>query len=485
MPEDPLSANCDSFGKPYRVPDPEKVFSCKACGGRVCATPPEAEDQNPHCHECQTEVSGKESFCTHCGAELAVEQNIDKAKFKRRRSGAEREESRAASRELSNALKFMKILRLWFGLNVIFHGLILAFSPFLFVGPGIIDTQFALLMLAINLATFSLMVIGYFQVNYRPFVWAVVLASIVTLSRGHGVISSEYNTVVTVVSVVWALLFWALVVPTARVRSLIENNPDLTIAKRITGSRSTRGGKVSPQQALKQAEQRAWRKAGMTVAVVSVVVLGSSFAMYKVNKTPPFEDTWAEFQEDWQRGDIESVSQWFSESNRNTQQAELQAARENRQWGRNWPSLSDHEKDVYTSEVTGEPNSAIVEAVVADGTVRYDWGASNGNWHLRSIELPAPEFEPVLIDWKRAWAASDFDRLAGFFVNTEKMKRSLRSIASRRDWEKLPAITDTRVDDAQDGFRSVYFTTELGEVRVDFRLTMDAWAANRIKPPPR
>ena len=65
------------------------------------------------------------------------------------------------------------------------------------------------------------------------------------------------------------------------------------------------------------------------------------------------------------------------------------------------------------------------------------------------------------------------------------MKRSLRSIASRRDWEKLPAITDTRVDDAQDGFRSVYFTTELGEVRVDFRLTMDAWAANRIKPPPR
>ena len=484
MNDDPLSAICDSCGKPYRVPDPNKVYACKACGGRVCAAPPEEEEVVGSCGECGADLGANDAFCTECGTEVAASEAPTSSR-RRRRSGADREKSRAASRELNKAMKFLKILRLWFLLSIIFQGFILALSPFMFAASEVIDAQTASLVIAIRLATTALMIIGFFQVNFRPFVWAVVLASMVTLTRAYDIVATEYNMIVTVLSVAWALLFWALVVPTARIRRLVEENPDLAVSKRITGSRARRGGKISPQQALKQAEKQAWRKALITVSVVAVAVIGASFALYSDNKVPAFEDTWAEFNADWQKGDVDQVAAWFSASQRSSERAKLEAVRENRNWGSSWPSLADHEKDVYKSEASGIPTSASVEAVVSGGTAKLDFRASEGSWTLRSLELPDPDFEPTLLDWKRAWAGSNYDAMAGFFKDTGKMERYFPGMAKRQDWETLPRITETNIVKDRAGYRTVYFKTIDGEVRVKFKLDMDRWIAFNFKPPER
>lgn len=484
MTEDRVQANCDNCGKPYRVPDPNKIYKCKACGGQVCAEPPQAEQEfDSACPECGEAVGSAEAFCTNCGAEIvaqpAAAQNAGRST---RRSGRDRESERAASRELAKAFKFLKILRTWFMLNVILHGLLLLLIPFAFANPETVPSETAL-ALAVHLGSTALMLLGFFQVYYRPFVWAVVLACMVTLSRGYTVVVSDYNMIITVISVVWALAFWALVVPTARVRTLMEKHPDLTITKRITGSRARRGGKISPQQALKEAEAKAWKHGLISVAVIAVVTIGASFALYQDSRMPDFETTWAQFHSDWQKGDVDKVSQWFGESSRSTQRAKLEAASENRNWGRSWPSLQDYEKDVNVTDASGSARSVTIEAVTSGGEVRLDFHAIDGNWNISRLKLPDPDFEPTLIEWKRAWNASNFDKLATFYLNSEKMKKSLPRIAERRNWEALPRITNTVIDDDRTGVRTVYFATDEGEVKVGFKLEMDQWIAYTIKPP--
>ncbi|NQU49370.1 MAG: zinc-ribbon domain-containing protein [Planctomycetes bacterium] len=106
-------ASCDSCGKLYRVPDPTKTYSCKACGGKVCA---EVLAEEITCPECQASIADGDEFCTQCGVALAPENEsaaakdvvvrTSRARAKSKRSGKDREHDRAATRELTKAFKF-------------------------------------------------------------------------------------------------------------------------------------------------------------------------------------------------------------------------------------------------------------------------------------------------------------------------------------------------------------------------------------------
>ncbi len=486
-------ASCDSCGKLYRVPDPTKIYSCKACDGKVCADVLAADIT---CPECQASIADGDEFCTQCGVALAPENEgeaakdvvvrTSRARAKSKHSGKDREHDRAATRELTKAFKFLKILRLWFLLNVVINGIVLAFIPFTFALDGF-DPNLGMLALTIQLGTTSLMVIGLFQVFFRPFLWSVVLASMVTLSRAYAIVNSDYNMVVAVLSVVWALMFWALVIPTARVRKLIDANPDLYIAKRITGaSGRKRSSSVTSKEAMQLAEKKAWRNALVTVGIVAVATISASFAMYQDNKIPNFEDSWAQFHSDWSSGNVDQVSQWFRESSRGSERARLEAISTNREWGSNWPSLQDHEKEFGFVEAEGQaPKSVVLQANLSDGIASLNWRAANGSWKITNLELPDPDFETIAAAWVTAWNASDFDRLSHFFLNNEKMKRSLRSMADRRDWVSLPVVRKQTIDDSRDGYRSVYLQTDQGEILVGWTLDLDQWTASKIKPPKR
>jgi double zinc ribbon protein len=486
MSTDPHFASCESCGKEFKVPDSSKTYSCNSCGGHVRAL---VNDLAEKCPDCGTEIQAESEFCTHCGGALSADEPTPSkavmATPKPRRSGREREGRRAAAGELTRAFKFVKILRTWFMLNVAFH-LLLTITAILSFGTDKIPIELSVIFLAINVGTTALMLVGYFQVLFRPFLWAVVLACLVTLTRAIGVISTDYSPWAIGFGAVWSLLFWALVVPTARIRKLMEANPDLHIAKRIAGggrhSHSNRSSKESSQRIFKAAEKRAWRASLIGAAFIVTASVGSSYFLYASERTPSFDGVWVDFEADWRNSDVDQVALWFRRDDRDIEKHKLQTAVENRQWGRSWPKFENSEIRVID---TASPTNfaAVVEVDFNDGTAQLKWRASEGSWHLTGIQFPDPDFSASSQAWDHAWNQSDYKTLSEFFKQSSKMERALPKMAERRGWQTLPRIEGARIDDSRVGQRWVYLDTAQGEVRVRWEVQDDQWMAASIKPP--
>ena len=76
---DRVHARCEDCGQGYRVPDPERTYSCKQCGGTVRAdeaAEPEQELAHQHldgavtCSACHAISPHGTHFCEECGGDL-------------------------------------------------------------------------------------------------------------------------------------------------------------------------------------------------------------------------------------------------------------------------------------------------------------------------------------------------------------------------------------------------------------------------------
>ena len=84
--------------------------------------------------------------------------------------------------------------------------------------------------------------------------------------------------------------------------------------------------------------------------------------------------------------------------------------------------------------------------------------------------------------WIVAWGNSDIPALAQFFDNPDSAKTSLEKMASRRDWDSLPAITDSKVQGSNTR-KELVLSTSAGTVLVRFGASDDDWAVKSVKAP--
>ncbi len=464
-------AACQQCGQEYRVPDPEQNYSCRDCEGTVLAV---EETSAERCPSCEEPLEAGQAFCPACGEGVGEDQEEVPGKSKERR--------RQASRQLVKAFGFLKLLRVFFLLGVFISLLAMAGTLFL-VKENIFPLWMVYLVFLMHLGIACVKFIGARMVFYRPLFWSVLLAGLVTLARTIDAAQNDFSPVWTVGGLIWAGLFWALVPATARVRRLIEENPDLHIARMITGS-TRRSSGLSGKELLadqKLAERRAWRKSLMICgggAVVSLLMLFTTISQFH---RPGFEKVWENFQSDWESGDPGKVASWFPFAQRAEEQENLMAIAKDRNWGDDWPPLEDAVMTFDEME-SREYGRQRVEADIPTGQGTWMWASQEQEWELQSFTLPPPDFERIEKEWVEGWNRSDYTALARYFVNPERSEGSLQRMASRRDWSSLPRVMDATVE-GTGSIRKLELNTNAGMVVVSFRLVDNLWVAASVKPP--
>ncbi len=386
-----LPAICDTCSKEFRVPDATKVYGCDECDGQVHAL------ACPHCFE---SIAVDDAFCGSCGEELrvAAEPGIEQqettprvrvasrpGRGARGRKGAERSK---ASKELVKTLRNIKTVRAFFILDAFFHSLGLALVLFL-VGQLQSDVAPLTATAAVRIAAIAVMVLGARMIFFRPFMWTVLMACLVTLSQAYAMIASGFSTFYVAFGVIWSLAFWSFVPAASRARRLIADNPDMNIARQFTGV--SRGDEETDyQEEHEQAERSAWKKSLSISMVIAITLTLVSTFVISTTSAPDFQSAWDDFKEDWNSGDVEKVVAWFPSGARSGELERLQALRENRGWQVDWPQAEDElvdpsHGDAFVTEL--EDRRPSVYSDFEQGEIVWTFKAIDEEWALISVRF--------------------------------------------------------------------------------------------------
>ena len=498
-------ASCDNCGRSFKVPDPAKVYGCKACeGGRIRVAP-------PACPECEEAISADDQFCQSCGVALGDSTDADGGSDTKQHSAADataRAEARPASRvasrasgsrkstsgnrksarggkarstrravsgELNRSLKSVRVLRTFFILNAALHliGTGLAVAGFGLTGG---DRSAFLILLLIQASLSAVMLAGVFLVMHQPAIWALVMACMVTLSRMIAAWEMDWNMAYVGIGGIWALLFWAMVAPASRAKRLLDENPDLGYAKRM-----------------EQARPRAVRKAIVAAVGVLVISGASAFFLHVGSQAVPLGPTWNRFVDDWEATRLEAVLETVEEGVGAAGVAEFEAEVKDRGWDTDLPDLgaaasaAAADFGLYSVEEPGSDMEAVY-LETEQGQFEFGWRyfPLDQEWRLVELRYPMAVFSPdLLLRIKGQWEASDIQGLGAMFPDpdrsTPKLERSFRA----RGWEReFPAILGVEILTTSNGV-DVYFDTEAGENILRYGRGGGDWILRSVKLTPR
>jgi hypothetical protein len=479
-------ASCDQCGRSFKVPDPDKVYGCKACeGGRIRVA-------QPACPACDEAISTEDQFCQSCGVPLGDEPKADSEpevqpvrsakprgtstrKSSSTRGGKARSTRRAVSSELNRSLKSVRVLRTFFILNAALHmiGTGLAVAGFGLTGG---DRSVFLILLLIQASLSAVMLAGVFLVMHQPAIWALVMACMVTLSRMLAAWEMDWNMAYVGIGGIWALLFWAMVAPASRAKRLLDENPDLGYAKRM-----------------KKARPRAVRKAIIAAVGLLVISGASAFFLHVGSAAVPLGPTWKSFVDDWEATRVESVLDTLEEGVGAASTAEFEAELKGRGWDTDLPDLgaaavaAAADFGQYSVEEPGSDMEAIY-LETEQGNFEFGWRYNplDQEWRLIELNYPMAVFPPdLLLEIKAQWEASDIAGLGSRFRDparsTPKLERSFRL----RGWERqFPALDNVELKASLTGV-SLYFDTEAGENILRYRRESGDWVLHSVELTPR
>ena len=347
----------------------------------------------PRCRACGSVLEAGAGFCSECGESVTPG----------RRSGRQRSERKQASMELIRAAKFLRLLRNFYLFNAVLNGIAAAFSLHL-LALDLFPLGIAVLTFAMLVGITALLVMGAIRLRYRPFLWAVTLACLVTVSRILGAYNSDFSTFSILFGVVWAGAFWAMTVPVSRVRRLIEEHPDLAITKSILGTGAR--GRKSPEELAHLnalAEQRANRRSLVAAAIILVLGAVAGFTSYSVGRTPSLDASWKDFVADWRSGEAERVAEWFAASERDEKLRWLRAVEEHRGWTGAWPLSADLEDgEIPEDALVFLDSGTITDEDFPTGAASWRWSAADGPWTLTAIVLPDPPADDTIAAFEAA-----------------------------------------------------------------------------------
>ena len=456
MPIEPVHARCEGCDKGYRVPDPDRTYTCKQCGGTVRAGSP-PEDPG--------------------GAANAADE-LESLQLTTRQE---------AARELKREYKWIVAVTWLYRLGAAAYAgvtlvAVLALkSTSVPLGPGIVVVVLSTLLTV-------LMLMGAIQILFQPLAWTVAIASMATLVSVVHALGPNPLGLALLWSSAWAALVWIAVVPTLRFQRLLARHKDLYILQRAS-QRTRRTLKHDSFKSLherlmgvmRRARRHAWRVSVTASALICVAsALGSTAVLAKL-RPQDFSVALGEFQAAWNASNLAAVGRFFPAEVREQRSAWLAGTAAGHGWRDGLPQLAEGSR----RQAAG---LTWVDYELAGLTLSTGWILIERKWNLSEIELPVPPLEGVLERFLAAWSLSDPRKIAAFFP-PEFVERNLGPIERTvrgRGWDTFPEILDTFVGDYTDGETTVTLSTEKGDVTTEWLFrTNGTWSLHSFKFPKR
>lgn len=472
-------AACEDCGKTFRVPEPERTYTCRACGGTVRAAPRVEEPElQPACDACGAILVGEPSFCEECGAAVG-EPPAPSRRARDGRDDHDGTERRRAASELVRAHRWIKLLRVFYVINAVLFGLLLAGAIFALSAPEL-PVGAVVLMIGLLAGATALFVVGAIQIAFQPFLWAVLLAAASTLVRALELaIEPQLNWI----GLAWTALLWAAVIPTVPTRRLMREHPDLYIAQRIHGTQRSRhgGGRDRRAHARRQtadATRRARRwSAGAAAAVLAIAALGAG-SVYATARPQELEPALERFRGAWNAADVREALDVATDD----AQARIDELLNRGLVKRGWtvlPALG-----AFDVDETGDAR-ARVSFEAGEGTVETLWRRDGNAWRLAELLLPPPPIDRAVSAFEAAWNSGSAERIAELFDGDDvaRQESAFRKLADRSGWTGgFPAISGRDVSLRPTG-ASVEHESAAGALGTSWKLVDDEWRLRSVRPP--
>ena len=454
MITDPVHARCEDCNKGYRVPDPDRTYTCKHCGGTVRA------GAQPQDHD----------------AEHGVEE-LEIASLTRQE----------AARELKREYRWIVAITWLYRLGTLAYAAVTLVAVLALkstevpLGPGILVVVLSTLLTV-------LMLMGAIQILFQPLAWTVAIAVVATLVSVVHAIGPNPLGLALFFSAAWSALVWIAVVPTLRFQRLIARHEDLYILQQSSPRtrRSLKHG--SPRHlherlmdVLRRARRHAWRvSVGVSAAICVASALGSTAVWAKL-RPQDFSVVLGEFRAAWDDSNLAALGRFFPAEVREQRSAWLAGTTEGHGWRNDLPRLPE-------GKTRKEPGMTWIDYELEAFTLSTGWILVDLEWYLAEVELPVPPLEPVLERFMTAWRMSDPSKIAAFFP-PEFVERNLGPIERTvrgRGWDTFPEVFETYVGDYADGEAAVTLSTSKGDVTTEWIFRSNGtWSLHSFQFPKR
>jgi hypothetical protein len=444
------AARCDDCSKVYRVPDPDRTYTCKACGGTVrAAGDPGAAPAPPR----------------RAAAQLPPE----------------------ALESLKQAFRTINLVTVVYRLGAVAYAIAALFAVVSLARPDVPKGGGILVVVVTTLVSVLLM-LGAMHIQFRPVLWTVVIAvmtTVVTLVHAFG--PNPFG-VAFLGSAAWAALAWSGFIPSRKFSELMAEHKDYYILHHAS-SRTRRALKErTPQErherllgVMQEAALRAWKLSASLAGALCLLTLGGSYLVLSTMRPEEFAPNLESFQAAWNEGDLTDVGELFDPRVRGVESARLSGLLDGHGLREERPNLADG-----TQRRDGE--HMFVDFELEELTVTASWTMTGRRWSLVRVDLPIPALEPTLEKFRAAWRGFDTQALAGFFAADAQatMLKNIEGAVEGRGWESMPTIIDTGLTYDAKGQASAIFALEKGNLSTEWTFRSDgAWRLHALRFPKR
>lgn len=466
-------ATCDQCDKRYRVPDPDKTYSCKACeGGRVRVAGPEAAP------------AGRRATPARPSAE--------------ERREAKRDDRRRASGEIKRAQKSLNFMRfaLWctIGFGVYMLMIFLVVMQVLSSWDNGDTFKFSehliITLIPTTLIAVSAMALIHMRFNALP--WALALAGLWTLGFGSLLVATGgwLPAMLLIPLLLCGVVLWSSVWSAWKLNKLVQQYPDLYASHSARGSLSDRPIRGDSRTRVRDS-RKAMRSAGVSTLKKAIVVGGGIYALgiftaYTTYAGNDFvrepEELVADFREVWSTNDYAEIGDETHDDWRAALIERVHESVTDNGWT-TWPELGEP-----TINVTDIDVEASYPIGFPHGELRVSWRRHLGAWHLKGIRIPPIALKRADEQFKRAWNSSSTDGVTALMREESQVDfpRKFAKVLERRNWtDDWPNIVSMD-EPTYPGSGKAKVECELAtgqSMTVSFKLEKGKWYFSGLKPP--
>ena len=482
-----VRAQCEQCAATYHVPSTERTYKCKACDGTVRATAQNdgtASTDPPvlagtlTCPACEVINLGGLHYCSECGMSLPESP-----------PGTESKAGRRLRQEAADALK-----RVTRGFQIVtwtYHGGAIAYA---------VATVLAVIALArpdvpitggivvVGLTTLLsvLFGMGALHAHFKPFAWTVAIAVATTATTVTHLVGPNPFDLAVFGSAVWTLVAFAFLVPTYSFRKQIRKQRDLYVMHFASSEtrRSLRGRSAEERherlmQVLRRSGLRTWLLSVTTACLVVLASTVGSWVYLTKYRPAPFAPTLERFEQNWNSGSLASVVGDYDEESRPAATLRVTSLVRGHGWESALPELG-------MGRLEQTEDTATVAYDLDGVEVSVSWVLIGIQWELQSITIPVPDYRPALERFAAAWKASDLEQVIELYKPESRAERlaELQGVMAKQEWERLPVILETQVNQLDETNVSAVYTCASGKLKVGFHYGVDGkWYIVTLKLP--
>lgn len=486
-------ARCHDCHKGFRIPNPDRTYKCKACGGTVHAVPeeelrPQRVGSQAKCPLCGARNAAEARFCSSCDGVLAPEAPKAPDEHDEEAHALSVRARQDATAELRRGHRWIGAITWLYRLGALALGLATAGAIVALARTEVPLQQGVLVVGLLTLLT-VLLLMGALVILFRPFVWTLVVASLTTVVAIVHLVGPNPLGLALPAAATLAALLWAALIPTLHFRRLVSAHLDQFIlyhsslrTRRLLATHAAEERHDRLLAVMRNAGRHAWK---LSATIGGIFVLASAFGTRIVLTSVRPQDpivVFDAFEAAWNGGDLDSIGAMYPAEARAAKTEWLTGMVESHDWQAAMPNLADR-------TVAEKSNGKWVEYQSGDVSIRANWMLEEDlMWYLVRIEMPIPPLEPVLAKFREAWERSDTDAICLYFPpdHQERMRASIEKSSERRGWSSLPEILKMTRSDESEKESIVLWTVADGDVTTKWLMRQSGrWGLNSFQFPKR